>query len=249
MLTPEEFYDTLADQYDGMTQFSVRLHKQKELLASVLQTLPANTVIDMGCGTGVHAIALALLGCDATGVDISENMLVRARVHAADAGAAVRFLQGDFLTTAPSAPFDLLLCLGNSLPHLESRAVLVAVLRHWRALCAPGGHVLIQLLNYRRVLERRERIVNIRRSGGDTIIRFYDFLDDALQFNILTVREAGGSMTHSLQSTRLIPFVESDFVSAASAAGFSDVRTYDSLAFNPFSDAGTDLVAVLRSEG
>lgn len=246
MLTPEEFYDALADQYDGMTQFSARLQRQQEILASLLESLPAKTAVDMGCGTGVHAIALARLGLDVTGVDLSEGMLSRARAHAEETDSAVRFIAGDFLAPVPSTPAELLLCLGNSLPHLESREALTAVLKHWRKLTAPGGHVLIQLLNYRRVLAKRERIVNIRRSGSDTIIRFYDFLDDTLQFNILTIREAGGAMTHSIQSTRLLPFRDSDFLSAAPAAGFSTVRTHGSLALDPFTDDSTDLVVVLH---
>ncbi|MBE0642816.1 MAG: class I SAM-dependent methyltransferase [Bacteroidetes bacterium] len=246
MLTPGQFYDALADNYDSMTQFATRLQRQKELLAAVLSAMPARTAIDMGCGTGVHAIALAQLGLEVTGVDISEGMLEKARTNANESNAPLRFVRGDFLTSIAPTPTDLLICLGNSLPHLESREALAAVLTHWRTLCAPGGYVLIQLLNYGRVLEQRERIVNIRRSGVESIIRFYDFLDDALQFNILSIRETGGVITHTLQSTRLSPFVETDILSAAESAGFSDVRIYGSLAFTSLTNESADLVAVLR---
>ena len=53
-------------------------------------------------------------------------------------------------------------------------------------------------------------------------------------------------MTHSIQSTRLLPFRDSDFLSAAPAAGFSTVRTHGSLALDPFTDDSTDLVVVLH---
>lgn len=246
MQTPRKFYDALADQYDGMTQFSARLDAQRRVLSDLLQRYPARHAVDMGCGTGVHAIALAQLGVDVTAVDISEGMLGKARVHAAESGVYIDFRLGDFLTDVENAPVQLLLCLGNSLPHLESRDALTEALAHWRALCAEGGHVVIQLLNYHRVLAQRERIVNIRRDGHDTIVRFYDFIDDSLQFNILTIREAETGITHDLRSTRLMPFLDTDIAVAAGNAGFHSVEEFGSLRFDPFTDESTDLVVVLE---
>ncbi len=246
MLKPGNFYDTLADRYDAMTQFSARLDAQRRVLSDLLQRYPARRAVDMGCGTGVHAIALAQLGVDVTGVDVSEGMLGKARMHAAEIGVTVEFLHGDFLAGIPRPPADLILCLGNSLPHLESRDALAEALGHWRALCAEGRHVVIQLLNYRRVLARRERIVNIRRDGPETIVRFYDFLADALQFNILSIRDTENGSTHDLHSTRLMPFLDTDITTAAAEAGFHSVEKFGSLRLEPFTDESTDLVAILE---
>jgi SAM-dependent methyltransferase len=245
MLTTGQFYNALADQYDDMTRFAARLNQQKGVLSAILAKFPARSALDMGCGTGVHAIALAQLGLDVTGVDVSTRMLEKARRHAKKTRTVIRFVEGDFLTARPRVPCDMLICLGNSLPHLESRDALTAVLTHWRSLQATDGYVVIQLLNYRRVLEQRERIVNIRRDGGETIIRFYDFHDDALQFNILTLDETESGISHKLQSTRLTPFTEEDITAAAFAADFSAAIAYGSLRLEPFTDSSTDLVVVL----
>lgn len=245
MLTPGNFYDALADQYDGMTQFSARLDAQRRILEDLLLRYPARRAVDMGCGTGVHTIALAQLGVDVTGVDVSEGMLGKARMHAAETGVQIDFRLGDFLTDIGTGVVQLVLCLGNSLPHLDSHDALTKALEHWRALCAEGGHVVIQLLNYRRVLARRERIVNIRRDGPETIVRFYDFIDGALQFNILTIREAESGITHDLRSTRLMPFLDTDIATAARNAGFHSVGEFGSLRLDPHTDESTDLVVVL----
>ena len=249
MLTPEEFYDELAEDYDAMTQFAVRLEKLKPMLAGMLELLPARHAIDMGCGTGVHVMALAQLGVEVTGVDVSARMLERARAHAGRHAtvdsAPVHFRQGDFLAPLPTGSADLLLCFGNSLPHLPSRDDLAAVFAHWRRLLLPGGRILIQLLNYRDVLRRGERIINIRRENDTTIIRFYDFLDDALRFNILTITDTDGGPTHSLRSTRLSPFTDHDIGEAAESAGFTSVEEYADLEFRPFEDESPNLIAVL----
>jgi len=249
MLTPEEFYDDLAEDYDAMTQFAVRLEKEKRILAGVLELLSARHAIDMGCGTGVHAVALAQLGVEVTGVDVSTRMLERARAHAGRHAtvdsAPVHFRQGDFLAPLPTASTDLLFCFGNSLSHLPSGGALAEVLAHWRHLLVPGGRVLIQLLNYRDILRHRERIVSIRRESETTIVRFYDFLDDALRFNILTITDDDDGPSHSLRSTRLSPFTDEDILEAADSGGFTSVETYADLEFNPFEDESRNLVAVL----
>ena len=45
----------------------------------------ARTILDLGCGTGAHAVRLAQAGFDVTGVDISEDMLAKARLRANEA--------------------------------------------------------------------------------------------------------------------------------------------------------------------
>lgn len=109
----------------------------------------------------------------------------------------------------------------------------------------PGGTVVIQLLNYERILRERERIVNIRKTADGTVLRFYDFLDEGLQFNILTMTESDLGLTHSLRSTRLTPFTASTIVSAARDAGFTNVRLCSTLSGDPFTPDATDCVAML----
>lgn len=245
MLEPSAFYNRLADLYDGMTQFDARIDAQRALLSELLIRHPARRAVDMGCGTGVHAVALAQLGLDVTGVDVSAGMLEKAHAHADETGVTVEFVQGDFLAAIPRPPADLILCLGNSIPHLDSRAALTEVLTHWRGLLGSQGRAVIQLLNYARVLASGERIVNIRRDGEATIVRFYDFLEETLRFNILTIRDENGRLSHELQSTMLFPFVRDDFETAAQQAGFRSIEFFGSLQLSPFSSESTDLVVMM----
>ncbi len=77
-----------------------RTRDEVEYLAGVLGRLaPGRRVLDLGCGTGRHAIGLARRGFDVTGVDVVEQTLARASKEAADAGVAVRFRRADLLTS------------------------------------------------------------------------------------------------------------------------------------------------------
>jgi SAM-dependent methyltransferase len=66
--------------------------------------------LDIGCGTGTHALWLAAQGFDVVGIDISPRAIERARARAAATRVTgrVRFVVHDFLAAPPEGgPFDL----------------------------------------------------------------------------------------------------------------------------------------------
>ncbi|NUO42936.1 MAG: class I SAM-dependent methyltransferase [Streptomyces sp.] len=95
-------------------------------------------VLDVGCGTGEHAIMAARLGLDATGVDLAANALRAAEGKAHARGCAVRFLRHDARRLAELGEvFDTVLDCG--LFHLfdgDDRAAYGDALR---SVVAPGG--------------------------------------------------------------------------------------------------------------
>jgi SAM-dependent methyltransferase len=57
-------------------------------------------VLDVGCGTGEHALLAAGLGLEATGIDVAGAAIERAREKARERGLTARFLVGDALELA-----------------------------------------------------------------------------------------------------------------------------------------------------
>ncbi|SNT58900.1 Methyltransferase domain-containing protein [Asanoa hainanensis] len=101
-------------------------------------------VLDLGCGTGELALALARLGLDVTGVDISPVAIDLARAKAADAGLAIHF-EVDDATSLPAAEFDAIFDSGllHNL-HRENADATAAYLALLPTLAAPAAtlHVL-----------------------------------------------------------------------------------------------------------
>jgi len=75
----------------------------------------SSKIIDIGCGTGRHAIELTKRGYNVTGVDLSENQIKRAREKAREAGVTVDFQTQDARNLPFDGEFDLaiMLCEGG----------------------------------------------------------------------------------------------------------------------------------------
>lgn len=97
-------------------------------------------VLDVGCGTGEHALMAATLGFEAVGVDASPRAIERARRKAVERSLDVRFLVVDALDLSTlDAQFDTAIDCG--LFHVfgdEDRARYVESLRH---AISPGGQI------------------------------------------------------------------------------------------------------------
>lgn len=143
--------------YRRMVAWPKRREREWPLLARVLAAAPSKRVLDLGCGTGEHARLLAENGYEVLGVDRSAAMIARAR----DAGEppGVRFVEADLseLGDSVDGKFGAALCLGNTLPHLRTPGELAGLTTGLAARLASGAPLLVQLLNYQRIVERGER--------------------------------------------------------------------------------------------
>jgi SAM-dependent methyltransferase len=96
-------------------------------------------ILDLGCGTGRHAVEFAARGFDVTGVDFSEAMLNRARIRPHAGSGALDFIQGDARTYRSAVPFDAVLMNFNVLGYMNSNDDFIAALATARANLRVGG--------------------------------------------------------------------------------------------------------------
>jgi len=96
-----DFYDALyADKdYEAECDFLVRVFADNGVGAGA-------SILDLGSGTGGHAIPLARRGFEVVGVDRSARMVGRANDKAGEAHVAVDFVVGDVRDTSLGRTFD-----------------------------------------------------------------------------------------------------------------------------------------------
>jgi glycine/sarcosine N-methyltransferase len=241
------FYDEIAEQYEDITHQQARRASADALGRQLVGELKIRSAVDAACGTGLFTFALAREGAQMVGADLSESMLDKARSAAGPLEPNVRWVRSPMQSLGEklTGPFDAVLCMGNSLPHLLNEDELDETLGGFAALLAPGGLLVLHLLNYTRVIERRERIVGIDRHEPREFVRFYDFAAEMVRFNVLEIDWSTAPPVHEMHSTMLYPWREGDLVEALSAAGFVDVQSFADLSLSePFDEAESDVLAM-----
>jgi SAM-dependent methyltransferase len=133
-----EFFDGMAAGYVDEHGPAPRLLRYRvRLLREAAQFHPDETVLEIGCGDGMHLCALAGSFARGIGVDISAAMIDRVRERAAGREAHFRFDVdlGEQLATVADASVDVVYCVG-SLEHMLDQP---AVLRAAHRVLKPGG--------------------------------------------------------------------------------------------------------------
>lgn len=131
------YYDLLYanKDYAGEAAFVDRLLRQHGATGGDL--------LELGCGTGKHAVELAGHGWRVTGVDLSEAMVTQAQARAGQLPAATRtalqFQAGDVRTVRVGRPFDSVISLFHVLSYQTTNADLQAEIATAATHLKPGG--------------------------------------------------------------------------------------------------------------
>ncbi|MYZ09156.1 methyltransferase domain-containing protein [Streptomyces sp. SID2999] len=123
MGTPDPYWNTNVARHPG-----------------ILRQVPpgCGDALDVGCGDGLLARKLAARVPRVTGVDMSPEMIARAR-GLSDERPGLRFLQGDFLTAGlPAEGYDFI-CSVTTVHHMDFTGALLRM----RQLLRPGGTLVI----------------------------------------------------------------------------------------------------------
>ncbi len=247
-----EFYDRLATCFDVMTDWQSRLAFELSFLRATLERYQARSVLDVACGTGGHVIALAQRGYRVAGSDASSVMIARANEKAMQAGLTIPFAVATFeqLRSTWQEPFDAVLCLGNSLPHVLSDDAAMGSLANMHACLRDGGLLVLHNLNYDKRLRDRPRWFGVDSGvlhGAETLIwRFCDYETDRINFHIaIFTRAEDGKWSVSVESTPQRPFRAAELQDLLHRVGFRTLELYGNLRGEPFDPARSgDLVIV-----
>lgn len=102
-------------------------------------------VLDVGCGGGILAEAMAQRGATVTGIDMGEAPLAVARLHQLESGVSVDYRQitAEAIAAEMPAQFDIVTCM-EMLEHVPDPA---SIIKACAALCKPGGDLYFSTLS------------------------------------------------------------------------------------------------------
>jgi cyclopropane fatty-acyl-phospholipid synthase-like methyltransferase len=150
------FFDTHAPEYMDEC-FTKNTAFEVAFLIKELQLQPGMKLLDVGCGTGRHSLALARHGLHVTGIDLSSGMLSIARQGAEQGGLDATFIQADAIDFTLPQEFNAAICLCEGAfgllgqdedPYTRDEAIL----KNIAAALKPGAPFLLTALNGARML-------------------------------------------------------------------------------------------------
>lgn len=135
-------YLTIHDQSQDGTEEEV------EFLEDVLELAPDKRVLDMCCGFGRHAIALAHRDLRVTGVDFSGVLLREGRRHARAAGVDVEWVESDARAFKTRRRYHAAINMFTAFGYFESEDDDETVLRRMADALRPGGLLCLDTMNH-----------------------------------------------------------------------------------------------------
>lgn len=253
-------YEDLSSTYDHFVNWKNRLNFELPFLERQFGGIQTGgsplRILDAACGTAMHAIEFARRGYTAAGADLSAGMITQAKQNVQAAGVNVDLRQAGFGSIAPTFGtnvFDAVVCLGNSLPHVNSLAELDAALTDFAASIKPGGRLILQNRNFDAVLARQERFMDpqsYRHEDEEEIfLRFYDFrADGLLDFQMVTLTRQADGWQQKLSSSVLYPLQRAEVEASLQRAGFADIQSFGGLNGSAFDAAASPNLVVVAQK-
>jgi len=196
-------------------------------------------ILDLCCGAGRHAAALAAWGGRVVGLDLSAALLGHA---ARRPGLTGRLVRGDMRRLPFGCAFDLVLNLFTSFGYFAGDAENEQALREMARVLAPGGTLVVDHLHRERA--QRDLVVEDTRAEHGLVIRQRREIHGQRICKEITVRRQDGREERFVEDVRL--YRPEEMAAMMAAARLGAVRLRGSLAGAPFGPEAPRMVVIAQ---
>lgn len=213
-------------------------HRTLEEAERTIQTLlrfasiasPRPKALDIACGSGRHAVALAENGFDVVANDLSATLLGEARKLAAQKNLSLTFSQTDMREIAFEEEFDLIVQLFTSFGYFENDDDDVIVLKNVARALKPNGWYALDFLNARYVQTHLQPETRRSLDGMEILEQRVIFGERVVKSITLT---ENGQAHHFIESVRLYsPDNLSEMLRNVGLRPHCELGDYDGRPFN-----------------
>jgi SAM-dependent methyltransferase len=216
----------LADVYSWLYGgFDAALARNAEFFAK-LAVRPAKSgiAIDLGAGCGFQSIPLARLGFTVTAIDLDRKLLTELLAHAGD--AAIDVVHDDLrdFDTHVTKPAELIVCMVDTLTHLDTKDAVVALIAKVYAALEPGGRFIVTYRDLSHELTELDRFIPVR-SDSDTLFTcFLEYEPETVKVHDLVYRRRADSWQLLKGFYRKLRLAQRWVVDQLASAGFAPVN-------------------------
>ena len=228
-----KFYNELAEKYDYIFPLSPA---HQTFFASELY---GKTVLDVGAATGNLTAYLLSQGYEVTAIDLSERLIA----EAAKKGIVVQPL--NMLDIDQLAIFNNIVCIGNTLPHLDSKTSVQLFLQKAYGQLTQKGKLILQIVNFQKYFAQKQGnyLGNLPLIANDKVKfeRFY-YLNDSDKIIFKTI------LDDTIENEELLqPIFANELTDWLIKIGFKNLKLYGNFKKDPF-EAEKSMALIVSAE-
>ncbi|CAH8282198.1 methyltransferase family protein [Mariniflexile fucanivorans] len=219
------FYQQIAPYYHHIFKINVN---QIDFIKSKIPDFDSH-IIDVGCGIGTLSFELNPYYKNVLGIDMDTEMIQAALSKTKNNSNAIEFQQISMLelnTLHDKNSVDGIICFGNTLVHLNSLDDVAYFLRQAKAVLKVNGKLLMQIVNYDKVLSKNIKQLPLIENEDIIFERHYCYrkLENKIDFNTrLTVKSTEDIIENSIE---LLPLLKEELRGLLQKAGFNFCNYY-----------------------
>lgn len=220
----EELFSNFADKYEDES-FTQGTIGEVDFIEKEINNDKNCKILDVGCGTGRHAIELTKRGYRVTGVDLSENMLKKAQENASNAGVEIDFRQADARNLPFEGEFDLviMLCEGG-FPLMETDEMNFQILESAaRSLDKKGKLIFTTLNGLFPLFHSVKDFINANSESQKNIENTFDLLTFRDKYQLEIEGDDGNTMNLNCNERYYVP---SEITWLLKSLGFNQIGIY-----------------------
>jgi SAM-dependent methyltransferase len=217
----------------------------KEIDQALKLTKPkGKLVLDLCCGPGRCAVALARRGFSVTGVDRTKYLLAQARRRARAAKVKSEWVLEDMRDFVRPSAFDLVLSMFTSFGYFDDKCEDLTVLQNMSASLRPGGTCLIDVVGKEYLARVFQPTKSEALPDGTRLVQRHEIFDDWTRIrNEWTLIRKGRAKSYGFHHT---VYSGQELRDRMEKAGFVEVRLYGDLGGGDYGTNAQRLIAVGR---
>lgn len=184
----QEWWQTYFDESYLRTYVDIlspsNTKRQVEFIIRTLQPRHNEKILDLACGQGRHALALAEKGYQVTGVDYSEPLIRRAKEEARKKALDARFYRQNMLEISWISRFDYVLSIFTSIGYFASEEANERIFAVIAQVLKPGGKLLLEVHNTSRQFRKIAAKGKVDKRSGFLVRKYRAVLSTGLKVSV-----------------------------------------------------------------
>jgi len=227
----ESNFEYSPELYVLQVNWQQRLEKEKPFFEGIINANNVKNMLDIGCGTGHHAQMFSDMVSSVTAIDPYKDMIDFAAANIIKSGNVTLLNAGfeDFMEKVPGN-FDMVTCLGNTLPLLGTRRAVKLALKNTRKKLSKGGIAVFQFLNFEPQMIEKNRYYqpkSAKKDGSQYIfMKHFEYgkINTRADFIIIEIDREGNISNFYNRSSFFCTLRKDIFLKMAFNSGYKKVK-------------------------